>query len=114
MNDSPALSGTPLQVPRGADLVEWYFEQGWTDGLPVVPPTAEKVAAMLVALGGEPDLATLARGQGAEGFGPVRRPDELLRALRAGVDVVEGGGVAVVDVRVEPGYAPVNAPADRR
>jgi thiamine pyrophosphate-dependent acetolactate synthase large subunit-like protein len=62
----------------------------------------------------EPDLATLARGQGAEGFGPIRRPDELLRALRAGIDCVEGGGVAIVDVRVEPGYAPVNAPADRR
>ena len=25
------------------DLVEWYFEQGWTDGLPVVPPTPEKM-----------------------------------------------------------------------
>jgi acetolactate synthase I/II/III large subunit len=62
----------------------------------------------------EPDLATLARGQGAEGFGPIRRPDELLRALRAGIDCVAGGGVAIVDVRVEPGYAPVNAPADRR
>jgi hypothetical protein len=34
--------------------------------------------------------------------------------LRAGIDCVEGGGVAIVDVRVEPGYAPVNAPADRR
>ena len=30
------------RVPRGTDLVEWYFEQGWTDGLPVVPPTAER------------------------------------------------------------------------
>src|SRR5204862_346842 len=48
----------------------------------------------------EPDLATLARGQGAEGFGPIRRPEELLRALRAGIDCVEGGGGAVVDVRV--------------
>ena len=33
-------------VDRSVDLVEWYFEQGWTDGLPVVPPTPEKVAAM--------------------------------------------------------------------
>ena len=32
------------QVPAGADLVEWYFEQGWTDGLPVVPPTPMGVA----------------------------------------------------------------------
>ena len=62
----------------------------------------------------EPDLATLARGQGAEGFGPIRRPDELLRALRAGLDCVASGGVAVVDVRVEAGYAPVNTAAIAR
>ena len=37
------------------DLVEWYFEQGWTDGLPVVPPTPEKVEAMVAALGGQPE-----------------------------------------------------------
>ena len=44
------------RVPAGTDLVEWYFERGWTDGLPVVPATAEKLAAMLAALGGEPAL----------------------------------------------------------
>jgi len=46
----------PQTVAANVDLVEWYFEQGWTDGLPVVPPTPEKLAAMLVALGGEPEL----------------------------------------------------------
>ena len=35
------------------DLVEWYFQQGWTDGLPVVPPTPATVAAMVEALGGD-------------------------------------------------------------
>ena len=35
------------------DLVEWYFDQGWTDGLPVVPPTQATVAAMVEALGGD-------------------------------------------------------------
>jgi len=44
------------RVPAGTDLVEWYFEQGWTDGLPVVPPTAERVAACIKALGGEPEF----------------------------------------------------------
>jgi len=53
----------------------------------------------------EPDLATLARGQGATGFGPVRDPKELVRTLRQAIDTVEAGGVALVDVRVEPGYA---------
>src|SRR5438046_4315156 len=45
-----------LRVPAGTDLVEWYFEQGWTDGLPVVPPSPEAVAAMVAVLGGDPDL----------------------------------------------------------
>jgi hypothetical protein len=42
-------------VEPEVDLVEWYFEQGWTDGLPVVPPTPAKLDAMLAALGGDPD-----------------------------------------------------------
>ena len=53
----------------------------------------------------EPDLAMLARGQGATGFGPVRDPAELVRTLRQAIETVEAGGVALVDVRVEPGYA---------
>src|ERR1051325_2420981 len=56
MNDSTILAGTALQVPRGTDLAEWYFEQGWTDGLPVVPPTADKVETMVAVLGGDPEL----------------------------------------------------------
>ena len=43
------------RAPAGTDLVEWYFGQGWTDGLPVVPPTRAKVDAMVVALGGDPN-----------------------------------------------------------
>jgi len=42
--------------PQGTDLVEWYFAKGFSDGFPVVPPTPAKVAAMLAALGGEPEL----------------------------------------------------------
>ncbi len=34
-----------------ADAVEDYFEQGFTDGLPVIPPTVERVAAMLAVAG---------------------------------------------------------------
>ena len=43
-----------LRVPAGTDLVEWYFEQGWTDGLPVVPPTRARIDAVVAALGGAP------------------------------------------------------------
>ncbi len=52
------------------------------------------------------DLAAMARAQGAEGFGPVRTDSELSAALASAMAAVEGGAVAVIDVRVEPGYAP--------
>jgi hypothetical protein len=44
------------RVPAGTDLVEWYFNQGWTDGLPVVPPTRERVDEFVAALGGDSNL----------------------------------------------------------
>jgi hypothetical protein len=52
----PDSTATIARVSAGTDLVEWYFAQGWTDGLPVVPPTPEKVAAMVAVLGGEPEF----------------------------------------------------------
>jgi hypothetical protein len=36
------------------DAIEFCFEQGWSDGLPVVPPTPGKVQAMLDAAGLDP------------------------------------------------------------
>jgi hypothetical protein len=54
--DATVIIDGPVRVPRGTDLVEWYFEQGWTDGLPVVPPTGDKVEAVVAALGGDPDF----------------------------------------------------------
>src|SRR5258705_11661834 len=32
-------------------LIEAYFERGWTDGLPVVPPTENSIAALLAGAG---------------------------------------------------------------
>jgi thiamine pyrophosphate-dependent acetolactate synthase large subunit-like protein len=56
------------------------------------------------------DLAGMARAQGAQGFGPVNTIAELTPAFEKAIAAVEAGAVAVVDVRVEPGYtAPVTA-----
>jgi thiamine pyrophosphate-dependent acetolactate synthase large subunit-like protein len=52
------------------------------------------------------DLAALARAQGATGFGPIEQVSELKSAFAQAIAAVERGGVALVDVRVEPGYAP--------
>jgi hypothetical protein len=39
-----------------SDVQEEFFARGWTDGLPIVPPTRERVEAMLTSVGGESDL----------------------------------------------------------
>jgi len=52
----------------------------------------------------EIDLAAMGRAQGAQGFGPVSDPQKLAAVLKEAIAVVDSGGVAVVDVRVEPGY----------
>ncbi len=57
----------------------------------------------------EIDLAGLARAQGCLGIGPVRDAAELDAAFAQGIAAVEAGGVAVVDVRVAPGYTPAMA-----
>ena len=51
------------------------------------------------------DLAALARGQGAQGFGPVRTEVELEAAMQAAIGAVREGAVAVVDARVAPEYS---------
>lgn len=77
------------QVPAGTDLAEWYFERGFTDGLPVVPPTPEKVAACVAALGGDP------------GF------EECRVAPRWGVLTREVMAINMVMAGCKPSYAPV-------
>ena len=56
VNSAQRAQQNVMRVPEGTDLTEWYFEQGWTDGLPVVPPTRAKVDAFVDALGGDPQL----------------------------------------------------------
>jgi hypothetical protein len=39
-------------VPSSTDLIELYYDRGWSDGLPVAPPTRQKVDAIVDVLGG--------------------------------------------------------------
>jgi thiamine pyrophosphate-dependent acetolactate synthase large subunit-like protein len=50
-----------------------------------------------------PDIATLARGQGAVGIGPVTRASDVAAALEEGVGVLKQGSVCVIDFHVNPG-----------
>ncbi len=51
---SAALTSRRHAVGDVADAIEFCHAQGWTDGLPVVPPTADRVETMLVAAGRSP------------------------------------------------------------
>jgi len=51
--DLKPLGAAPGELPEGTDLIEWYYERGYSDGFPLVPPTEEKLAATVDALGGD-------------------------------------------------------------
>jgi thiamine pyrophosphate-dependent acetolactate synthase large subunit-like protein len=57
----------------------------------------------------EPDIdcSGVAKAQGAVGFDPVKKQADLLPTFEKAIAAVEAGHVAVVDVRVEPGYSAV-------
>ena len=57
------------------------------------------------------DCAALGHAQGAVGFDAVTRTQDLLPTFEKAIAAVEQGGVAVVDVRVEPGYAAITTAA---
>jgi thiamine pyrophosphate-dependent acetolactate synthase large subunit-like protein len=62
----------------------------------------------------EIDLAQMARAQGAQGYGPITKIEDLAPTFAKAIAAVEAGGVAVVDVRVKPGYGPNVAAAMTR
>lgn len=77
------------------NLYEDYVERGWTDGLPVVPPTPEKVEAFLAAAGLE----------GSEVLGAVPTREVTVTAEHAAINAVLAG--------CRPDYMPVVVAAVR-
>ena len=63
------------------ELLEDYYERGWTDGLPVVPPTPEKVEAFLAAAGLAPD----------EVIGEVPTREVVVTAEQVAINAVMAG-----------------------
>jgi hypothetical protein len=80
----PALQARRIGLGGEEDDVEACFARGWTDGLPVVPPTPERVARMLT--------------------GTTRRPDEIVAIVPP--DLVECTVEKVAINAVMAGCAP--------
>ncbi len=77
------------------EAAEDYLTRGWTDGLPVIPPTPERVDSMLRAAGLEPDAV----------LGDVPTRNVVVTAEKAAVNAVMAG--------CRPEYFPVVAAAVR-
>ncbi|HEX2439489.1 MAG TPA: hypothetical protein VHT71_14365 [Methylomirabilota bacterium] len=70
-------------------LIEAYYDAGWTDGLPVVPPTEATVAAMLAGAG----------LKGHEILGEIAGRNTVVTADKVAINAVMAG--------CRPEYAPV-------
>ena len=52
MGDSNTLASGKFRVESSEEAVNSFFiERGWSDGLPIIPPTEERVTGMLAAVG---------------------------------------------------------------
>ncbi|HSC95207.1 MAG TPA: hypothetical protein VLC73_09570 [Burkholderiales bacterium] len=83
------LVSRKIEYSEASDPVEICFERGWSDGLPVTPPTDERVLAMLK--------------------GTQRRPDEVIGKIPPylGTCTVEKAAINAVLAGCKPEYMPV-------
>src|SRR5437667_899529 len=51
MPPTPALRSAAYDLADALDVNEFYQQQGWTDGLPIVPPTEERIVECLQVAG---------------------------------------------------------------
>ena len=87
-------------VSGGLDELDDMFERGWTDGLPVIPPTPERVEAML---GGHDPTRSLGMVPPAHGEATLERVAAcaVLAGCRAAYFPVV---VAAVEAALDPGF----------
>ena len=78
---SAPLESRRVTVKDADDAVELFHERGWTDGLPIVPPTEERVRAMLETSGCAPD----------ELLGNYPTRHRLIRAEKVAINAVMAG-----------------------
>jgi hypothetical protein len=64
-----------------SDVQETYFERGWTDGLPIVPPTPARVEALLAAAALAPEAV----------LGTVVQRNRSVSAQEAAINAVMAG-----------------------
>lgn len=84
-----SFSAEKIEMKDALEAIEYYFQKGWTDGLPVVPPTGEKIQAMLESVNMSPDTVV----------GSIPERDRAFTAEIIAINAVMAGCL--------PGYFPV-------
>src|SRR5713226_5188476 len=83
------LSSKRYEIEGLHEAIELYYRRGWTDGLPVVPPTEERVLEFLSYCGHDPQ----------EVVGLVPERGRAVTAEKVAINAVMAGCL--------PAYAPV-------
>lgn len=83
------LHAREIEVPDGVDPIEVAYDRGWSDGLPIVPPTDVRIALMLA--------------------GTTRQPDEIIGVVPPNLIecTVEKAAINAVMAGCRPEYFPV-------
>ncbi|MSO76582.1 MAG: thioredoxin [Alphaproteobacteria bacterium] len=83
------LAARPIEVADDDDPIEVAYDRGWTDGLPIVPPTDLRIARML--------------------GGTRRKPDEVIGLIPPNLQplTVEKAAINAVMAGCRPDYLPV-------
>jgi len=84
-----------VEEEHPAELIEAYYERGWTDGLPVVPPSEQSISAMLAG----------AALKGDETIGEIEERGVVVSAEKVAINAVMAG--------CRPEYLPVVVAAIR-
>jgi hypothetical protein len=76
-----ALEAESIETMDALEAIELFFQKGWTDGLPIIPPTADRIQAMLDAVSMEPDTI----------IGSIPERSRLFTAEVAAINAVMAG-----------------------
>lgn len=74
-----------LEFSDAGEVMEYFYQEGWTDGLPIVPPTPQKVEAMLEAV----------HMQGREVIGAIPERNREVTSEKVAINAVMAGCLPV-------------------
>src|SRR5262249_56332594 len=82
--------------------IDYCYEQGWTDGLPVVPPAVDRVNALLAADSRAPQ--TVIARHPATGLELTLHAAAVNAVMAGGLPASPPGAVAALPARARPAF----------